>query len=169
MHSEANQWIECLGLSPHPEGGFFSETYRSNLTIGQEQLGDGFSGPRASSTAIYYLLDDANFSAIHRISSDEMWHFYAGTPLRVEGLHPDGRRQDWILHNDPRVGRPQGIVPAQTWFGSRLVEPNGYALVGCTVSPGFDFSDFEMADRISLISEFPEHSKWIESLTRDTE
>jgi arsenate reductase (glutaredoxin) len=154
MHSEANQWIERLGLSPHPEGGFFSETYRSNLTIAQEQLGAGFSGPRASSTAIYYLLDDANFSAIHRISSDEMWHFYAGTPLRVEGLHPDGRRQDWILHNDPRVGRPQGIVPAQTWFGSRLVEPNGYALVGCTVSPGFDFSDFESKGIEPVIVEY---------------
>ena len=167
MHSEAEKWIELLGLEPHPEGGFFRESYRSKTVVVQSELVQGFGGPRAMSTGIYYLLDEANFSAIHRIRSDEMWHFYAGSPLRVEGLHPNGTRQDWILHNDPTIGRPQEIVPARTWFGSRLVDPTGYALVGCTVAPGFDFSDFEMADPKVLMGDYPEHSSWIQSLTRN--
>ena len=167
MHPDAEKWIELLELSPHPEGGYFSETYRSDLTLPKASLGEGFPGDRASSTAIYYLLNEDNFSALHRIASDEMWHFYAGSALRVEGLHPDGRREDWILHNDPTVGRPQEIVPAQTWFGSRLMKPEGYALVGCTVSPGFDFADFEMAPRTEMVKSFPEHQSWIESLTRN--
>ena len=95
-----------------------------------------------------------------------MWHFYAGSPLRVEGLHPNGVREDWILANDGVTGVPQAIVPAGVWFGSRLVDPNGYALVGCTVAPGFDFVDFEMAGRDAFSKQFPPHSKWIESLTR---
>ena len=86
--------------------------------------------------------------------------------MRVEGLHPDGTREDWIVSNDGVTGLPQAIVPAGVWFGSRLVQPEGFSLVGCTVAPGFDFNDFEMADRQALMNAFPGHSEWIESLTR---
>jgi predicted cupin superfamily sugar epimerase len=166
MHQEAKDWVDRLELLPHPEGGFFKETYRSSTDVSQNALGDAFKGSRSISTGIYYLLTGTDFSALHRIASDEMWHFYAGSSLRVEGLHPDGSREDWVLSNRIGHGLPQAIVPAGVWFGSRLVDPEGFALVGCTVSPGFDFGDFEMADRAQLQSAFPVHTKWIESLTR---
>lgn len=166
MHQEAKDWVERLKLIPHPEGGYFKESYRSSMAVSQEAIGDGFKGSRSISTGIYYLLTGADFSALHRIASDEMWHFYAGSPLRVEGLHPDGSREDWVLSNLLSDGLPQAIVPAGVWFGSRLVNPDGFALVGCTVSPGFDFGDFEMGDRGQLQSDFPVHTKWIEGLTR---
>ena len=166
MHENAQQWVERLGLGPHPEGGFFKETYRSDLNLPVSALGGDFSGGRSVSTSIYYLLSGEDFSALHRIRSDELWHFYDGSPLVVQGLHPTGEREDWILHNDPSGGHPQAIVAAGTWFGSRLQDPGGYALVGCTVAPGFDFSDFEMANREALKSAYPEHADWIDSLTR---
>ena len=166
MHAEAKQWIDTLGLSPHPEGGYFLESYRDSFMLGAQSLGQDFDGPRSASTAIYYLLEGEDFSALHRIRSDELWHFYAGSALRVEGLHVDGRRQDWLLHNDCEMGRPQVIVPRGTWFGARLVKPGGFALVGCTVSPGFDFSDFEMANATDMMARYPQHREWIQRLTR---
>jgi len=166
MHSEAQQWIDTLGLSPHPEGGYFLESYRDSLVLSAQGLGQSFDGARSASTAIYYLLEGEDFSALHRIRSDELWHFYAGSALRVEGLHADGRREDWLLHNNCGMGRPQVIVPRQTWFGARLVDPTGFALVGCTVSPGFDFSDFEMANTTNMIARYPQHREWIQHLTR---
>ncbi len=166
MHPEAKKWVEHLNLQPHPEGGFFKETYRGELNLPSAVLGNDFAGDRSISTGIYYLLCGSDFSALHRIASDEVWHFYAGTPLRVEGIHSDGRREDWILSNDGVSGMPQAIVPAGVWFGSRLVDSDGFALVGCTVAPGFDFNDFQMANRDVFVERFPEHSTWIESLTR---
>ena len=168
MLQEVQKWIDRLDLQPHPEGGFFKETYRSELELAAEDMGMSASGSRNLCTGIYYLLSGEDFSALHRIQSDEMWHFYAGAALRVEGIHPDGTRQDWVLHNSPTLGSPQAIVPAGTWFGSRLVDPQGFALVGCTVSPGFDFADFEMGSRQDLMAVFPEHRAWIQSLTRAT-
>ena len=166
MHEEAKEWVERLGLLPHPEGGFFKESYRSSMSLSSDAIGDAFNGSRSISTGIYYLLTGTDFSALHRIASDEMWHFYAGSPLRVEGLHSDGTREDWVLSNELGHGLPQAIVPAGVWFGSRLVNPDGFALVGCTVAPGFDFGDFEMGNRGQLQSAFPVHEKWIASLTR---
>ncbi len=119
------------------------------------------------STAIYYLLEQAEFSALHRIKSDEIWHFYAGTSLAVEGIHPDGTRQTWNLGLDTASGdRPQCTVPAFTWFGAQVVDKSGYALVGCTVSPGFDFADFEQARCQALLAQFPQHADLIARLTR---
>ena len=166
MLQEVKEWVDRLDLQPHPEGGYFKESYRSDISLSQSVLGDDFAGDRNVCTGIYYLLTGHDFSALHRIASDEMWHFYAGSPLRVEGLHPDGTRQDWVLANDGYAGMPQAIVPAGVWFGSRLVQSEGFALVGCTVAPGFDFADFEMAEREDLLRRFPEHSDWVTSLTR---
>ena len=144
----ARQWIERLQLQKHPEGGYYRETYRS-----EQQFGD-----RACSTAIYFLLPADEISALHRIKSDEVWHFYAGDELQIHILEPRT-----TLTIGP--GHFQAVVPAGCWFGATV--ERGCALVGCTVSPGFDFRDFEMADRAALLQQFPQHRSLIERLTRE--
>ena len=155
----AQYWIDHLGLSPHPEGGFYKETYRAGQTIG--------SGDRAVSTGIYFLLRSHEFSHLHRIDADEMWHFYQGSPLLLHTLNPAGEYRCTEIGADVLNGQhPQFVVEAGTWFGATVKNPDDYSLVGCTVSPGFDFRDFELADRDSLSGLFPNHSKIIRSLTR---
>ena len=162
----AAYWIEKLNLQPHPEGGFYAETYRSEMSAETTQL--GMDGSRSFATGIYFLMEHENFSAFHRIKSDEMWHFYAGDLLEVFYFETDGSLQRILLGNNPENGEVfQAVVPAGVWFGSRPVQGGAYALVGCTVSPGFDFQDFEMAKRKDLIKEFPDHHGIIEQLTRD--
>ena len=161
--ARALRWIETLGLRPHPEGGWFRETYRSAESAPAAGLPARFGGPRAFGTAIYFLLGADAFSALHRIRSDEIWHFYDGDPLEIVLLHPDGRRED------QRVGPGsfQAVVPAGAWFGARVAVGGSCALVGCTVAPGFDFADFEMARRGDLLSQFPAHRDIILALTRE--
>jgi uncharacterized protein len=162
----AQRWIDRLKLQPHPEGGWYRQTYRAALTLPRSALGD-HSGDRAASTAIYFLLTDEQFSALHRLHSDEVWHFYAGTSLIVHVIAPDGEYQQLLLGSDPEAGEQfQAVVPAGCWFGSSLRHPNAYALVGCTVAPGFDFADFEMARRDQLTAQYPRHRTIIERLTR---
>ena len=158
MISEAQYWIDKLTLEPHPEGGFYKRTYESMGKI------DGLN--RAYSTAIYFLLLEDRFSAFHRIKSDELWHFYAGSPLDVFMINERGRMEQFRLGANPEAGQVfQALVPGGRWFGSRMAQPDSYALVGCTVAPGFDFRDFEMADRYRLITQFPQHATLIKSLT----
>ena len=166
MH-DAQYWIDALKLERHPEGGYFRETYRSSLSIPQSALPDSFAGERSVSTAIYFLLQDEDFSAFHRIASDEMWHFYAGDPLSVHAIDSDGQSIEIKLGPDPERGEVlQAVVPAGCGFGSRLAQSGTFALVGCTVAPGFDFADFEMAERSSFLREFPQHADLIRTLTR---
>jgi hypothetical protein len=165
----AQQWIEHLNLEPHPEGGFYRETYRASLTLPRSAL-PGYAGDRAASTAIYFLLAGDQFSAFHRLRSDEVWHFYAGSALVVHVIERDGRYIELLLGSDAASGEHfQGVVPAGCWFGLSLRHPNTYALVGCTVAPGFDFADFEMAQRDDLTARYPQHRAIIERLTLDTE
>lgn len=153
--------IEQFQLEPHPEGGYFRETYRSNIVF------ETSVGKRNSSTAIYFLLFKYNFSAFHRIASDEVWHFYAGDPISVFVIHQNGTLEEMRLGNDFSEGQvPQCVVPAGAWFASKVANGGLYGLVGCTVSPGFDFADFEMGDRIPLMKEFPQHTEIISELTR---
>jgi uncharacterized protein len=163
-------WIDRLGLQPHPEGGFFTETYRSAETIPSGSLPRRFGGPRSFSTAIYFLLTGEHFSALHRIASDETWHFYAGHPLLVEAIHPEGGLEVYRLGADAEQGCVfQTTVPAGCWFGASLAAPAGpedFALVGCTVAPGFDFADFELGRCSDLLARFPDHRLLIERLTR---
>lgn len=156
--------IARLGLQPHPEGGFFVESFRSPL---EQTLPDG--RVRAASTAIYFLLPSGAFSAWHRVSSDEVWHFYDGDPLELTSLNREGTLEKVTLGRDIASGqRPQFVVPAGMWQAAKPQQGNsGYTLVGCTVAPGFDFTDFEMPDRASLLSLFPGHSAVITALTRD--
>ena len=154
-------------LLPHPEGGWYREVYRSNELIPRSGLPDRFSGDRVMGTGIYFLLTDKNFSAFHRIASDEGWHFYAGTGLRIYDLSPEGTLTVHKLGANLSAGEVfQTWVPAGHWFGSRVEEPDGWALVGCTVAPGFDFADFEMAKRAELVALFPDHAGIIGELTR---
>jgi len=168
VDKNAQYWIDRLSLSPHPEGGYFRVTYQSSLTIVQDALPSVFHGNRSASTAIYFLLAEKDFSAFHRIASDELWHFYAGSALIVYVVDPEGNCSELHLGDGFEAGEVfQAVVKAGCWFASRLKNPGGFALVGCTVAPGFDFADFEMAKRSELIGIYPEHRALIEELTRD--
>ncbi|AKF09124.1 cupin domain-containing protein [Sandaracinus amylolyticus] len=153
----ADELATQLGLAPHPEGGFYRETYRASTMV------DTPRGPRAASTAIYFLVPRGAFSALHRIASDEVWHHYAGAALRVVRIAEDGARGDLVIGPG---GAPQGVVEAGAWFGATIEGDGDWALVGCTVAPGFDFADFELAQRADLIARFPQHAQVITALTR---
>lgn len=150
-----NYWVEKLLLLPHPEGGYYRETYRS------EEMCETKRGIRPVATAIYFLLGKDNFSAFHRIKSDELWHFHAGDPLEVFEIDQNG---ELIVH---LIGKDvfQTCIKANSWFASRTRKGGEYSLVSCTVSPGFDFKDFEMGERNELVKTFQAHEKIITELT----
>jgi uncharacterized protein len=165
--NDAQYWIAHLALKPHPEGGFFRESYRSSLVIPESALPATFRGSRNASTAIYFLLAGEDFSALHRLAGDEVWHFYAGSPLLVHSIDPNGNHSVIRLGQNAEANEGlQCVVPGGHWFGSCLERPDTYALVGCTVAPGFDFSDFEMARRADLLAQYPQHRDIIYKLTR---
>lgn len=162
---DAPFWIQTLGLVRHPEGGWFRETYRSAETIPAPALPERFEGKRCFSTAILFLLQRGEISALHRIRSDEIWHFHEGAPLTVQLITPEGEQREILLGRDVSRGESfQAVVPAGCWFGA---ETRGdFSLVGCSVAPGFDFDDFQMADRRELTGRYPRHAALIERLTR---
>lgn len=159
--------INKLKLQPHPEGGFYRETYRSRDTVSQECMGKHYDGGRNFSTCIYYMLTLGSFSAFHRIKQDEGWHFYDGSPVELHLLSEEGQYTNITLgRNIERDETPQFIIPGGTWFAA-TVKGNGlYSLVGCTVAPGFDFRDFEMADAKRLIQNYPSYKSIIEKYCR---
>lgn len=167
MRREAEYWIQQLQLAEHIEGGAFREVYRSPLQVASTALPASFGGPRHISTSIYFLLKQDQFSAFHRIKSDELWHFYYGDPLVVYELEADGTLTEHLLGSDPEQGQQfQCVVKAGSWFASRVRAGGTYALVGCTVAPGFDFADFELAEREALVNAYPAWRSLIEELTR---
>lgn len=167
LKRDAAHWIRKLQLELHPEGGYFRETYKAELQLPKAALPAGFTGSRAASTAIYFLLEQENFSAFHCLRSDEMWHFYAGEPLVVHVIDPEGNYSASLLGRDPEAGQVlQAVVRAGCWFASHVADWKSFAVVGCTVAPGFDFEDFEMAKREELVASYPQHRKLIETLTR---
>ncbi|RCR66888.1 cupin domain-containing protein [Larkinella punicea] len=166
MNFPAQYWIDAYRMQAHPEGGYFAETYRSAEKIPHEALPARFSGERSFSTGIFFLLENHNLSALHRIQADEMWHFYAGGPLLVYVIHPSGELEIIRLGNNPEQGEVfQAVVPAGCWFGSKPAPETAYSLVGCTVAPGFDFADFELANRTELLNDYPQCREVIELLT----
>ncbi len=166
MH-RAKFWIDHLRLEPHLEGGFFRQTYVASEFIAQPHLPERYSGKRAFSTAIYFLLEYPDFSAFHRLQSDEVWHFYAGSALSIWTITPEGDLSHTLLGPDPVQGHVfQAVIPAGHWLGAHLHDPESYALVGCTMAPGFDFADFELAQGQQLAQQFPQHRDLIERLTR---
>jgi len=163
MTASATALIRRLDLLPHPEGGYYRETYRASDAVTR---GDG--ARRSASTAIYYLLCDGAWSTWHRIRSDELWHFHAGGALLVHVLAPDGGYASLRLGDalaDPDAAF-QAVVPAGSWFAAELADPAGYALAGCTVAPGFEFSEFELADAAELQRRYPAQASLIARLAR---
>lgn len=160
MNDDARAVATALGLAPHPEGGFFRETFRAPLSI------DAPQGPRAASTAIYFLLPAGSFSALHRVRSDEVWHHYDGDPVELYTTDDAGQARVVRLGRDlARGDRPQVVVPAGVWQAAVPVGKR-FALCGCTVAPGFEFADFEMPSRAELLRQFPALGELIERLTR---
>ena len=156
--------IQHFNLTPHPEGGYYRETYRSAENI----LPAHIQGSRSVSTAIYFLLPQGAKSHLHRIASDEMWHFYLGGPMTLVLLHPGGQVETILLGPDILGGQVvQAMVPGGVWFGGIPTLATDYAFVGCTVAPGFDFADFELGDRQTLLTQYPQAQAWIEQLTPD--
>ncbi len=163
---KAADLIRELELQPHPEGGYFRETYRSSEETAQASLPARFRGNRSHSTAIYFLLPQGSKSHLHRIASDEVWHFYLGGPLRIVEIQPDGSARETTLGQDLARGEKlQHVVRAGTWFGAYPAPGTEYSFVGCTVSPGFDFADFELADREEMLTLFPAAMNAIKSVT----
>jgi predicted cupin superfamily sugar epimerase len=159
-------WIQHLHLTRHIEGGSFSEVYRSSLTFPANTLPGNTGGDRNACTHIYFLLEKQQFSALHRIRFDELWHFYAGDPLTVYEIDPSGNMHEHLLGIDPSKGQSHFcVIKGGSWFGSKVNEGGEYSLAGCTVAPGFDFADFELADKELLLQQYPEHSRIISLLS----
>lgn len=152
--------IKTLDLEPHPEGGYFRQTFVDN----ENALPDG----RAASTMIYFLIEAGNFSRLHRLDAAEGWHFYAGQPFNVVELTSEGPVVTRLGMNLAAGERPQYLVKPNRWFGSKPAEGSEWALVGCTVAPGFEFQKFELGERHSLLEEFPNCREWIIALTPDS-
>ncbi|HEV3413426.1 MAG TPA: cupin domain-containing protein [Puia sp.] len=164
---DAAYWLDKLKLTSHVEGGAFREVYRSDLMISRQSLPLFFQGDRNASTHIYFFLLQGQFSAFHRIAADEAWHFYFGDPLLVYEITHNGQLVTHRLGSDPEKGETFfTIVGAGSWFASALADGGEYGLVGCTVAPGFDFADFELADGDALAARYPEHTQLIRRLTR---
>jgi predicted cupin superfamily sugar epimerase len=168
MKRDAAYWITSLDLARHPEGGYYRETYRSDENIAPGALPDRFGeGGRSFCTAIYFLLAGDDFSAFHRLKSDELWHFHAGSTLTIHILDGEGNYSREKLGGGGDDGEAfQVVIRAGSWFGATLEEKDSFALVGCTVAPGFDFRDFEMGERSGLLRAYPQHRYIIEGLTR---
>ena len=163
---KAQYYINQLQMLKHPEGGWYKETYRARGVISAEEL-PKHGGARNYSTGIYFLLTEENFSAFHRIKSDEMWHFYDGDGLTVHEIRINGSYIKHELGLDIEgVEEPQLVVKAKSWFASEVKEGGSWCLVGCTVAPGFEFDDFEMPTRGALLEQYKEHSELITRLTR---
>ena len=164
----APELIQQFKMFPHPEGGWYKETYKSTELIPQNGLPSRFNGPRNFATAIYFLLEQGNISAFHRIKSDECWHFYSGGTLLVYIIQNDGNLN--IIKLGANIGKGetfQYVVPANCWFASKPAPDSEFSFVGCTVSPGFDFLDFEMAEVNSLCQQYPQHKSIIQDMCKN--
>ncbi|HET6324151.1 MAG TPA: cupin domain-containing protein [Planctomycetaceae bacterium] len=165
--TNAQAWIDRLQLRRHPEGGWFRETYRSEEILNRAALPSRFGGDRAFSTAIYFLIEGEDFSALHRIEQDEIFHFYDGSSLTLHVIDTTGNYAAVKLGRDLGAGElPQAVMSAGSIFGATVNDPRSYSLVGCTVAPGFDFADFAMPSREEMCRQFPQHRQIVERLTR---
>lgn len=157
--------IKLYSLKPHPEGGYYKETYRATGVIPKRVLPDGFHGDRNYSTAIYYLLPEGTKSKLHRLATDEILHFYLGDPMTYVAIGPDGKVEKTILGTDVKAGQKlQHVVPAGCWFGGYPNPGSRFSFIGATVAPGFDFQDFELGSRSELLKQFPNAKEIIELL-----
>jgi uncharacterized protein len=155
---KAEYWIQNLNLLPHAEGGFYREIFRSNVDVDQKHLPVGYDGSRRLSTSIYFLLRSGDVSRFHRLRSDELWYYHAGSGLKLILIDREGNKHTRLL--GPRLEKAeqlQVLIPAGTIFGAEVLESGSYGLVGCMVSPGFEFADFEVFEKEDLIQAYPRH------------
>jgi len=164
MNEKAKYYIQKLQLKKHPEGGYYREVYRAAEMF-------YFDAPpkalkRNASTSIYFLLEGKQVSKFHRLKSDEQWHFYDGSSIKLYVIDEKGKLSEYLLGGNLAKGEAfQLVIKKNNWFAAELINKRGYALIGCTVAPGFDFNDFELADRKTMLEMFPNHSGLIEKLT----
>lgn len=164
MNNKAKFYIDKLKLIPHPEGGYYREIYRSGEYINTEGLPERYKGKRVFSTSIYFMLEDKQVSKFHRLKSDEVWHFYDGSPVVIYLLN--NNLEKVILGKDIAKGNTfQYTVKKNNWFAAELMEKNSFSLLGCSVSPGFDFNDFELAERKYLLRKYPQYEDVINKCT----
>lgn len=164
MNQEAQFLIKKLDLVPHEEGGYFRVTYESKQQIEIP----GYNGKRRIGNAIYYLMTGDKVNPFHRLKSDELWHFYSGSPFTLYTIDPNGKLSKIPMGQDIRAGQTvQAVMESGTWFGGELDDPNSYCLIGCTVGPGFDLLDFEIGNRDILLKQYPEHKSVIERIARE--
>ena len=167
MHEKAKYYIDKLKLQKHPEGGYFNEIYRSDEIFTASVLPKRYNGDRAFSTSIYFLLEGKEISTFHKLQSDEIWHFYDGSPVRISIINPEHTLEEKLLGNTIENNESlQRVINKGSWFGAELVDKSSFTLVGCTVSPGFNFLDFEIGKRERLLEEYPEFSSIILRLTK---
>lgn len=166
INPTADFWIKTFELKPHPEGGYYRETYRSLESFSADALPSRYIGPRCFGTAIYFLIKSNECSKMHCLKSDEIWHFYFGSPVTLHLIYENGEYVCFKLGSSPKEQELfQVVIPSGTWFGATVDCPEAYALMGCTVAPGFDFSDFEMGERQQLLLKFPQHRALIDRLS----
>lgn len=164
MDPKARYYIDKLGLEKHPEGGYYREIYRAGEMFFTETIPAKKLNKKNISTSIYFLLNGRDKSLFHRLKSDEIWHFYDGCDVKIYIIDIEGNLSDVQLGKSSEVF--QFVIPKNNWFAAELTDKNSFALVGCTVSPGFDFNDFELADRIKLLKKYPEYERLIKRFTK---
>lgn len=168
LNSEANNLIQSLQLIPHPEGGYFAPVFKSKDTVQSTDPARYKGEIRSAGTSIYYLLQEDDFSAWHRLDSDEIWHHYKGSPVKIYSIDHFGNLETHLL-GDPEKHEGasfQIVIPAGAWFAAKNVKENSFCLIGCTLSPGFEYKDFHLGNRDELVAKFPQHKNMIEKFTR---
>lgn len=163
--NNSDYWIKRLNLQAHPEGGYFSETYRSDEHVASDALPDRYTSKRSFGTSIYFLLNTESVSNFHRLSSDEIWHYHQGGSATIHMIAPNGELLSKRIGSNLVAGDAlQVVIPHGHWFAAEIVEGD-YILVGCTVAPGFEFEDFELAGQVGLSSAYPQHQTLISRFT----
>ena len=161
MPATAQYWIDHLNLQPHPEGGYYKEIFRSK----NEVVRAGATGLKQACTSIYYLLEGRDFSGFHRLASDELWYFHKGAPLHIHVIDNAGTHTTIEL-SDADTGSLQAVITPNTWFAAEIPSATGFALVSCTVAPGFDFAEFEMAKKEEMLVQYPQHEALLKRMCR---
>lgn len=168
MNEKAEYYVNKLKLIAHPEGGYFKEVYRSDEFIEAGCLQIRYKGKRTFSTSIYFLLEGKQISSFHKLKSDETWHFYDGSSVKIFIINEKGELIEKLLGKNLEKGEEiQFTIEKNNWFAAEVINKDLFSLVGCTVAPGFEFDDFQLAKREDLADAFPEHKKLIERFTKD--
>jgi predicted cupin superfamily sugar epimerase len=158
LNKKASEYIKELELELHPEGGYFKEIYRSDEIIKGNSLPERYNSDRNFSTSIYFLLEGQQISKFHRLKSDEIWHFYDGSSIKIFIINFDGILSEYTLGRNIEKGEILQLgIEHDHWFAAKIIDKNSFSLIGCTVAPGFDFNDFELANREYMLNSFPQY------------